>query len=58
MIDLGPAGIRACITHYNAVILERTQHLQEAIDHMNRLLNQISKELHAHSHLPNNHTPG
>ncbi len=57
-IDLGPAGIRACITHYNAVIIERTKHLQEAIDHMNLLLNHVSKELHAQSHLPNNHTPG
>jgi hypothetical protein len=47
MIDLGPAGIRANIEHYNAVILERSQHLNQAIEQMNYWLEQISKELDA-----------
>ena len=55
-IDLGPAGIRACIEHYNSVIAERTQHLQEAIDQMNRLLNHVSKALHAQSNIQHNNS--
>ena len=47
MTDIGPAGIKANIIHYNAVIAERTQHLQEAIDQMNYWLDQIAQQLPA-----------
>lgn len=57
-IDLGPAGIRACIEHLNAVIEQRSQHLQEAIDQINTLLNHVSKEQNAQSNIPDNHSPG
>jgi len=57
-IDLGPAGIRACIEHYNCVIQQRSQHLQEAIDQINALLNHVSKEQNAQSNIPHNHSPG
>ena len=58
MIEIGPAGIRANIEHYNAVIQERSSHLNQAIEQMNYWLAQISKELHAQSHIQDNNTPG
>ena len=57
-VDLGPAGIRANIIHLNAVIQQRSQHLQEAIDQINALLNHVSKEQNAQSNIPHNHSPG
>jgi hypothetical protein len=51
MIEIGPAGIRANIEHYNAVILERSDHLNQAIEQMNYWLNQITKELHAQDNI-------
>jgi hypothetical protein len=57
MRQLGPAGIRANIIHLNAVIQQRTQHLNEAIAQMNFWLNQISKELNAQDNIQDNHTP-
>jgi len=57
-IDLGPAGIRANIEHYNSVIQERSQHLNQAIEQMNHWLAELTKELNAQSHIQDNHTPG
>ena len=51
MKQLGPAGIRANIIHLNAVIQQRTQHLNEAIAEMNFWLDQISKELNAQDNI-------
>ena len=58
MIDIGPAGIRANIEHYNSVIHQRTQHLNQAIEQMNYWLEQISKELNAQDNIQDNHTTG
>ena len=58
MNTLGPAGIRANIEHYNAVIHERAQHLNQAIEQMNFWLEQISKELDAQDNIQDSNTPG
>lgn len=58
MKDLGPAGIRANIIHLNAVIQQRTQHLNEAIAQMNFWLNQISKELNAQDNIQDHNSQG
>jgi len=51
-VDLGPAGIRANIEHYNAVIQQRSQHLNQAIEQMNHWLAELTKELDAQDNIP------
>ena len=50
-VDIGPAGIRANIEHYNAVIQERSQHLNLAIEQMNHWLAELTKELTAQDNI-------
>lgn len=50
-VDIGPAGIRANIEHYNAVIQERSQHLNLAIEQMNHWLAELTKELNAQDNI-------
>jgi hypothetical protein len=56
MTDIGPAGIRANILHWDSVAKQRADDLQAALEQLNYWLDQISKELHAQSIIPDNHS--
>jgi hypothetical protein len=58
MTDIGPAGIRANILHWDAVAKQRADELQAALDRLNYWLDQISKELNAQSIIQDNNSPG
>lgn len=46
-VDLGPAGIRANIVHYNAMVHERADALNLAIKQLNHWLKQAQKDIDA-----------
>jgi hypothetical protein len=46
-VDLGTAGIKANIVHWNAVVNQRADDLNEAIQQLNYWLAQAKKDLDA-----------
>ena len=56
MTDIGPAGIRANIMHWDSVAKQRADDLQAALEQLNYWLNQISKEQNAQSNIQDNNS--